>query len=490
MDKIKEAQASLSYYGFKRMPEEDFGDDGTRFFMWVWDPEDTGKSPFKFSKAGGYGEVFFSFHSSSRLDSLCYSHGYTDLDKLNGVDKSKFTDEAVGHIVKELQEIRDSEWFAKEYPDFATKTAIDNGIETKVYTADKDHQRVMDIAKRANSDPIKMEKLAANMAKAIGDKEKMRSRWQAAVDIYGEDSPVAKAFELQAKSRSWFLNIKPRSGNIDWSSLFESTLQGLDDVSEEEAYNIIFDFCSYLEWKYEENDCTVLGRSKSDDNLYLIDTVDKQYVFDVMNGKVVPNAKIVENTEYWNNFFDKLTEDVSKDKITESVDEDDAIGRALEEYFGQEAYEADEDVYGMSSYEVDGETYIVGDSDTAYEAAVSTAENNFETSYTDSDKVDWLQKWNWPGIDEEEVCAALGDDPDDYDEGETIYQPDTIDEYISMMGYEKASDALSWDFLRSYVNTREVGEFVVDTDGIANSLATYNGKEIELNDGLLAYRIR
>ena len=44
MAKLHEAQANMAYYGFKRVPERDFSDDGTRFFMWVWDPEDTGHS--------------------------------------------------------------------------------------------------------------------------------------------------------------------------------------------------------------------------------------------------------------------------------------------------------------------------------------------------------------------------------------------------------------------------------------------------------------
>ena len=33
MTKLYEAQANLAYYGFRRVPEEDFSDDGTRFFM-------------------------------------------------------------------------------------------------------------------------------------------------------------------------------------------------------------------------------------------------------------------------------------------------------------------------------------------------------------------------------------------------------------------------------------------------------------------------
>ena len=233
---LKEAQANLAYYGFKRVPSEDFEDDGTRFFMYVWDPEDTGNSPFYFSKAGGCGCVFFAEHiyymydKADELSKAIRSRDY-DLSALNGVDKEEFTDEAVGNIVKDLQEIRRSDWFAKICPEFSAKEAVSKGIEMKDFSADKDHQRVMDFAKRAGGDPEKMAKLAHNMAKAIGDTEKMRSRWQAAVDVYGEDSPVAKAFEEIAKDRGYYIHIKPRSGDIDWSSLFESAIRESIDPS-------------------------------------------------------------------------------------------------------------------------------------------------------------------------------------------------------------------------------------------------------------------
>ncbi len=169
----------------------------------------------------------------------------------------------------------------------------------------------------------------------------------------------------------------------------------------------------------------------------------------------------------------------------------DEILSLLKNEFGEDSeierdssYDAD----GMLGYDVDGAKYIVGDSDTAYEAAVEEAKNCFENCYTDEQKVDWLQKWNWPGVDEEGVCEACGDDPSDYEEDETVYQPSSIEEYLDEMGYSQASDAFSWDFLKSYVDMRELGEFVVDTDGVANGLARYDGNEIELGD-YLAYRV-
>ena len=293
--RIREAQANLAYYGFRRVPEEDFSDDGTRFFMYVWDPENTGKSPFYFSKAGGYGMVFFSEHiyyiynNADELRKAIRAHGY-HLDDLNGINKEHFTDEALGKIVAQLQEIRESSWFEDICPEFSTRGAIDRGVEVKDYNADKDHQRVMDIAKRANSDPEKMAKLAANMAKAIGDKEKMRSRWQAAVDVYGSESPVAKAFEAQVKDRGWSINIRPRSGDIDWSSLFES----INDKSIYDAHA-----------EYEKDQ---LNKKEEEDN-------QENFTFDEGSVKLATVVKESAERKYWNKFFDKITESVDSDRI-------------------------------------------------------------------------------------------------------------------------------------------------------------------------------
>lgn len=453
MAKLYEAQANMAYYGFKRVPEEDFSDDGTRFFMWVWDPENTGNSPFYFSKAGGCGMVFFSEHmydNAPGLRKAIDAHGY-HLDDLNGVDKEHFTDEALGEIVAQLQQIRESDWFEAICPEFSTRGAIDKGIEVKDYNADKDHQRVMDIAKRANSDPEKMAKLAANMAKAIGDKEKMRSRWQAAVDIYGSESPVAKAFEAQVKDRGWYINIKPRSGDIDWSSLFES-------VKDESIYNAHAEYEKDQEKKKEEEDN------------------QENFTFDEGSVKLATVVKESQEREYWNKFFDKLTESVDGNR-TEDL---------LKDYFDTTDVElSDETCFGLPVYIVDNKRYAVGDSDEAYDAAVQQAIGSFEDD-TDEGKIRWLQGNNWPGIDEESVCDDLGDDPADYEEGEPIYRPSSISDYLDTMGFTDAADAFSMAFIGNYLDKRELGKYIVDSDGVG-ALASEDGKEISIGDGLSAF---
>ena len=456
MTKLHEAQANMAYYGFKRVPERDFSDDGTRFFMWVWDPEDTGHSPFYFSKAGGYDMVFFSEHFSSNVRQECRKHGYNNLDDLNGISKSAFTDEALGKIVAQLQSIRESDWFESLCPEFSTRGAIDQGIEVKDYNADKDHQRVMDFAKRAGGDTDKMIKLAANMAKAIKDEEKMRSRWQAAVDIYGSESPVAKAFEAQANANHWHINIRPRSGDIDWSSLFESTIR--ENVKDESIYN------THAEYEKDQ-----LKKKEEEDN-------QENFTFDEGSVKLATVVKESEERKYWNKFFDKLTESVDSDRIE----------TLLKDYFDTTDVElSDETCWGLPVYIVDNKRYAVGDNDEAYDAAVQQAIGVFEDD-TDKGKIRWLQKNNWPGIDEESVCDDLGDDPADYEEGETIYRPSSISEYLDTMGYSDASDAFSIAFIGNYLNKRELGEYVVDSDGVG-SLASEDGKEISIGDDLYAY---
>ena len=453
--RIREAQANLAYYGFRRVPEEDFSDDGTRFFMYVWDPENTGKSPFYFSKAGGYGMVFFSEHiyymynDADKLRKAIKTHGY-HLDDLNGINKESFTDEALGKIVAQLQEIRESNWFEDICPEFSTRGAIDRGVEVKDYNADKDHQRVMDIAKRANSDPEKMAKLAANMAKAIGDKEKMRSRWQAAVDVYGSESPVAKAFEAQVKDRGWSINIRPRSGDIDWSSLFES----INDKSIYDAHA-----------EYEKDQ---LKKKEEEDN-------QENFTFDEGSVKLATVVKESAERKYWNNFFNKITESVDSDRIE----------TLLKNYFDTDDVSlSDETCWGLPVYIVDNKRYAVGDSDDVYDAAVQQAIDIFEDD-TDEGKIRWLQKNNWPGVDEESVCNDLGDNSDDYEE-ESIYKPSSIDEYIDTMGYTDAAEAFSMAFIGNYLDKRELGEYIVDSDGV-EPLASEDGKEISIGDDLSAF---
>lgn len=204
----------------------------------------------------------------------------------------------------------------------------------------------------------------------------------------------------------------------------------------------------------------------------------ENFTFDEGSVKLATVVKESNERRYWNNFFDKLTESTSNDKIED----------LLKDHFETDDVSlSDETCYGLPVYIVDSKRYAVGDSDEAYDAAVQQAIGIFEDD-TEENQIRWLQKNNWPGIDEDSICDDLGDDPNDYEEGETIYKPSSIEDYIDTMGFTDAADAFSMAFIKSYLNKRELGEYVVDYDGVG-PLASEDGREISIGDDLSAFCI-
>lgn len=164
---------------------------------------------------------------------------------------------------------------------------------------------------------------------------------------------------------------------------------------------------------------------------------------------------------------------------------EDEMKAALESEFGGQIVErdADYDMYGMFGFDVEGDKYIIGDYDTAREAAIKEAEQAFEDCYSDEDKIKWLDAQGWPGLDEESIMEDISSDYEDDEEGNPFEGMDWS-EYIAEFGI----NSVDWSFVSSYVNTRELGEYVVDCDGIANGLARYDGNEIDCGD-FLAFRV-
>lgn len=65
------------------------------------------------------------------------------------------------------------------------------------------------------------------------------------------------------------------------------------------------------------------------------------------------------------------------------------------------------------------------------------------------------------------------------------YSDDYIQAYIDEFGKEEFKEVIEKNNLIDY---RELAEAIVDTDGVANQLASYDGEEIELSNGYYAYR--
>lgn len=231
-----------------------------------------------------------------------------------------------------------------------------------------------------------------------------------------------------------------------------------------------------------------------------------------------------------------MNEDLDKRLNEDEHDSDEntqRIIRALMNYFG-----VDEDAIEVSSWGgghnfiVNDEEYWVGDYDDAYKAAVEDARMILDelglealapdykdyvvTEFVDTDMIeDWMRESYGYYIDDiedeqdseygsrliaEMVDAGIVSEDDFVDDElpEDIYE-DKKEEFLDYLCDNE--DPMSW--LEGMYSESEIGKVLeennavdfdaiaedcVDTDGIAHYLASYDGDEIELEDGLFAYR--
>lgn len=156
---------SLASHGFIHVPSEDFEDDGSWFRVFRYDPQNTGKSPFYFSRWASrrYG-TFFSIQTNQDvvpyeiwkkfLDTKIDGERiYRLLDKYNGVNY--FGEEEQIDIVNTIEKIRRMPEFAKICPEFAVTNKEDTSKPAQDFL-DKDHKRMEDLKIRGNNDIIKM----------------------------------------------------------------------------------------------------------------------------------------------------------------------------------------------------------------------------------------------------------------------------------------------------------------------------------------------
>lgn len=232
----------------------------------------------------------------------------------------------------------------------------------------------------------------------------------------------------------------------------------------------------------------------------------------------------------------------SKNPLTEAVDTDDRR-KALADHLGVDIETITTSSYDDKTFETeDGEEYLVLDSDEAREAAIEAVKNDLDDmgieSFTDDFK-DWAYRnaietdWFDDALRESEEFYADDIESEDdneygnrlihemYDEGiledddfekdedgeidytrvkETVdidsKKEDFVDKLVENMG-----DSVEWyrsefgeDELartvqdNNLIDADAVAEEAIDWDGVEHFLASYDGEEIELNDGWYAYR--
>lgn len=107
----------LQKYGFVRVPEEDFSDDGTRFTVYAYDPEGKGDRTFLMSKATYNGEAFLSvYYTLPGTQTTQY------IDDLNGVS----IDEAIKGLDDLVKKIKEAQ---EKVTSFTAQTLTDEDIE-------------------------------------------------------------------------------------------------------------------------------------------------------------------------------------------------------------------------------------------------------------------------------------------------------------------------------------------------------------------------
>ena len=261
-------------------------------------------------------------------------------------------------------------------------------------------------------------------------------------------------------------------------------------------------------------------------DVILLDTsvVKDSRIIDVINSNLyqqflLPRFVVREIDTQIENMKDKRLEEKRGNTEDEKL--------ALAEFKGVDVDEI-EDGYTDHVYEVDGEEYWVSDYDTAYDEAVEECEQTFDEmgleSVTESTQEYFLENeeycsYPWEedmhesnlayaqDIDSESgydgyatrlVAEAIerkvikdkdcfenddGElDYDDKDELAEMFADNLDDDYDSMSKWFDSLYGRGWaremaDTLKNYMDYEECAKYVVDTDGVANTLARYDGRE-------------
>jgi len=237
------------------------------------------------------------------------------------------------------------------------------------------------------------------------------------------------------------------------------------------------------------------------------------------------------NSTYDGEVFDIYNDEEEKKDMDKRLEEkrgnteDEKL--ALAEFKGVDVDEI-EDGYTDHVYEVDGEEYWVSDYDTAYDEAVEQSEQIFDDlgleSVTESTQEYFLENeeyCSYPWKDDmhesnlayaQDIDSEASDDGyatrlvseaierkvikdkdcfenddgeldyEDKDELAEMFADDMDDDYDSMSEWFESLYGRGWasemaDTLKNYMDYEECAKYVVDNDGIANTLARYDGQE-------------
>lgn len=160
----------------------------------------------------------------------------------------------------------------------------------------------------------------------------------------------------------------------------------------------------------------------------------------------------------------------------------------LENHFDMKVVETRMSEYDMYIMTLeDGSSYFVGDEDTAYKAACEIATEEAQADICGSRLLEWLDDYGYVGLDEGFFNYLVRY----FDGEEAIENCETVEDIISEMGGSLYDLGYEYDEIRDniegYIDYNEIGECLVDDEGIEYYLC--EGRDcIELDDDIYAYK--
>lgn len=185
-------------------------------------------------------------------------------------------------------------------------------------------------------------------------------------------------------------------------------------------------------------------------------------------------------------------------KINENISSDLKKSK-LADYLGVD----EEEVQTLSDdrFEVDEAEYLVCDEDEAYNYASEDIQNTFDDLGLDSFSEEFREYIFIYYLDKDWIEDVIKEDLYNMFEDDEDIPSDKIDEYVNNRfdeiddPIEYLIDEYGYEFLNNLIydnpgilDMKKVIDACIDTDGIAHFIAYYDGKEIDLGDGLFAYR--
>lgn len=201
--------------------------------------------------------------------------------------------------------------------------------------------------------------------------------------------------------------------------------------------------------------------------------------------KKIYNMDEEKRGTYMKKINENISIDLKKSKLADYLNVDE-----------EEIRELDDD-----RFEVNDSEYLVCDEDEAYELASKDIQNTFDDLGLDAftkDFKDYILR-NYLNIDwiedviKDDLYAVLGEDED--------IPSDELDDYVSNK-FDEIDDPIEWlienygdEFMTNLISNNpgildmeQVIDDCIYEDGIAHFIAYYDGNEIDLGDGLFAYR--